>query len=78
MGRGREGNWRNFYGGLGKEKAQDMFQVGDSNSLQLENPLPRPPPPAPAHRNGTEHMNFPPSWFKRASFTHHPRPAPSR
>ena len=45
MGRGREGNWRNFYGGLGKEKAQDMFQVGDSNSLQLENPLPAPQPP---------------------------------
>lgn len=73
MGRGREGNWRNFYGGLGKEKAQDMLQVGDSNSLQLENSL-----PTPARHNGTEQMNFPPSWFKRALFTHHPRPAPSR
>ena len=46
MGNGREGNCRNFHGGLGKERAQDMLQVGDSNSLLLEDlllPAPRPP-----------------------------------
>lgn len=63
MGKGREGNCRNFYGGLGKERDQDMLQVGDRNSLLLENQLlpPLTPPP-----NETEQKNFPPSRFKRA------------
>lgn len=73
MGKGREGNCRNFYGGLGKERDQDMLQVGDRNSLLLENQLlpPLTPPP-----NETEQKNFPPSWFKRALFPHHTGPPP--